>query len=129
MNAKPVLQLLLLSSVVLVLDILFLWLMRNYFNSQIRAVQGTNITMNFIAGGLCYLVIIGCIYKFIIMTDASILDAALLGWSIYLIYELTNKALLTNWSWLTVLIDGFWGGVVFATSTYIFRLLKTKFGL
>lgn len=129
MTTSHGLQLLLLAVVVLVLDLAFLWSMRSYFNSQIRAVQGSNMAMNYIAAGLCYLVIIGCIYRFIIMSGASILDAALLGWSIYLIYELTNKALFTNWAWLTVAIDGLWGGVVFAASTYIFRLLKTKMGI
>ena len=126
MITKMVVDLLLLSLVVLVLDIGFLWSMRSYFNAQIRAVQGSNMLMNYVAGGLCYLVIIGCIYRFIIMSDASILEAALLGWSIYLIYELTNKALFTNWTWTTVMIDGTWGGIVFAASTYLFRLLRKK---
>lgn len=126
MSTKTVVDLLLLSAIVLILDVAFLWSMRGYFNKQIREVQGSNMVMNYIAGGLCYLVIIGCIYRFVIMSSASILDAALLGWAIYLIYELTNKALFTNWAWTTVMIDGIWGGVMFAASTYLFRLLKKK---
>ncbi len=118
-------KILLLSAVVLVMDLGFLWSMRNYFNNQIRMIQGTDMNMNYLAAGLCYLVIIGCLYWFIINTDASILDAAVLGWSVYLIYELTNKALFNKWSWTTVMIDGIWGGILFGVSTYIFRVIKT----
>lgn len=117
-------EIFILAIIVLVIDLGFLFGMRNYFNNQIRLIQGSDLVMNYLAGGLCYLVIIGCLYKFIISTGASILDAALLGWSIYLIYELTNKALFSKWFWTTVIIDGLWGGVLFAISTYVFRAIK-----
>ncbi len=118
-----ILHVLLLSVILLVLDGVFLGSLKKYFNHQVRIIQGTDMKMNFIAAGLCYIVIIGCLYKFIIKTNASILDAAILGWSVYLIYELTNKALLTNWSWTTVMIDGVWGGILFGLGTYLYRLL------
>ena len=113
----------LLAVIMLVLDAVFLGSMRVYFNNQIRSIQGSGMQMNYVAAALCYLVITGCVYRFIIMTGASVLDAAILGWSVYLIYELTNKALFTNWTWTTVMIDGMWGGILFAASTYIYRRL------
>jgi uncharacterized membrane protein len=116
-------ELSILAFIMLVLDAVFLGSMRGYFNRQIRSIQGSGMQMNYVAAALCYLVITGCLYRFIIMTGASVLDAALLGWSVYLIYELTNKALFTNWSWTTVMIDGVWGGILFAASTYIYRRL------
>lgn len=119
-----VLDLLLLAVIILVLDAVFLGSLRNYFNNQVRKVQGSNLHMNYIAAVLAYIVIIGCVYRFVVLNNASLLDAALLGWSVYLIYELTNKAILNNWDWLTVLIDGLWGGVLFALTTYLFRLIK-----
>jgi len=118
-------EILLLSVIVLVLDFGFLISMKKYFNNQVRIIQGSDMKMNILAAVLCYVVIIGCIYKFIITTNASVLDAAFLGWSIYLIYELTNKALFANWSWKTVLIDGVWGGILFGISTYIIRKILT----
>jgi hypothetical protein len=118
-------DLLLLSIIILLVDLGFLWYMREYFNNQIRVIQGTNMMMNYLAAILCYLVIIACVYKFVILSGASILDAAMLGWSIYFIYELTNKALFNLWSWNTVLIDGIWGGILFAGSVYIYRVIKS----
>ena len=120
-------EILLLSAIILVMDLGFLWSMRNYFYGQIRMIQGTEMTMNYVASVLCYLVIIACVYKFVILSGASILDAALLGWSIYLIYELTNKSLFNKWSWTTVMIDGIWGGILFAVSAYIFKVIKSKY--
>ena len=119
-------EILLLSAIILVMDLGFLWSMRNYFNRQLRLIQGTDLTWNYLAAVLCYLVIIGCVYKFVILSGVSILDAALLGWSIYLIYELTNKALFNKWSWITVMIDGIWGGILFAVSAYIFKVIKSR---
>ncbi len=124
LDKKTVKSLAILSLVVLGLDAIFLATVRNYFNEQIRAIQGTDMQMNYIAAGLCYAVIIGAAYKFMILRpETTLWDAALLGWSIYLIYELTNKAIIRNWKWTTVLIDGTWGGILFALTLYIYRKL------
>lgn len=119
-----VVEIVLLAVIVLVLDFAFLGLMRNYFDNQIRVITGAGIKMNILAAILCYMVIIGCIFRFGIQYEFSILDSALLGWSVYLIYELTNKALFDKWSWTTVMIDGIWGGILFAASVYLFRLAR-----
>ena len=122
---KIITDLAILSLIVLGLDAIFLGSMRNYFNWQIRQIQGSNMQMDYIAAGLCYIVIIGAAYKFMVLRpETTLLDAALLGWSVYLIYELTNKALFRNWAWSTVLMDGMWGGVLFALTLYLFRLIR-----
>lgn len=115
-----------LAVIVLALDAVFLGLMRNYFNGQVRMVQGSDMKMDYLAAGLCYVVIIGAAYKFMVLRpESTIWEAAMLGWSVYLIYELTNKAILRYWSWTTVLIDGTWGGVLFALTLYIFRMINS----
>lgn len=43
---------------------------------------------------------------------------------IYGVYETTNYALFKNWSILTVIIDTLWGGLLFASTTYIVNLLR-----
>jgi len=122
---KTITDLALLALIVLGLDAIFLGSMRNYFNWQIRQIQGSGIQMDYLAAGLCYIIIIAAAYKFLILRpETTLLDAALLGWSVYLIYELTNKALFRNWAWSTVLMDGMWGGVLFALTLYLFRLIR-----
>ena len=68
---------------------------------------------------LCYIFLIFGLNYFIIKPGHSVKDAFLLGLLIYVVFETTNKALFSNWSWLTVLIDSLWGGILFATVTYI----------
>lgn len=112
----------LIAAISLVLDAVFLGSMTGYFKEQVRRVQGSDMQMNYLATGLVYVAIVGMIYKFLVLRkDATVWDAALLGWSTYLIYELTNKAIFTKWSWTTVLLDGFWGGILYAATFYLFR--------
>lgn len=122
---KMIKDLAILALIVLGLDVIFLGSMHNYFNWQVRMVQGSALQLDYLAAGLCYIVIIGAAYKFMILRpETTIWDAAILGWSVYLIYELTNKAILRNWAWTTVFLDGLWGGILFALTLYIFRLIR-----
>ena len=47
------------------------------------------------------------------------MDAFLLGLVIYGIYEFTNKAILTKWTYTTVVMDTVWGGILFASVTFL----------
>jgi len=47
-----------------------------------------------------------------------------LGIVIYGVYETTNYALLKDLSILTVIIDTLWGGLLFASTTYLVNLLR-----
>jgi uncharacterized membrane protein len=106
------------------IDSVYLNLISNYFTNQIKAVQGSPIKMNFLATLLCYIFLIFGINYFIIKPNRTIQDAFLLGLVIYGVFETTNKALLSKWSWLTVIIDTLWGGILFALTTYIVSLLR-----
>jgi len=93
-------------------------------SNQVKLVQGTPIKMNLLAAALCYVFLVFGIYYFIIKPKRSVNDAFLLGIVIYSVYELTNLAILSKWSVFTVLIDTLWGGVLFATTTYLVRALS-----
>ena len=122
---KMIKDLAILALIVLGLDVIFLGSMHNYFNWQVRMVQGSALQLDYLAAGLCYIVIIGAAYKFMILRpETTIWDAAILGWSVYLIYELTNKAIFRNWASTTVFLDGLWGGILFALTLYIVRLIR-----
>ena len=117
--------LLLVSAIVFVtIDFVYLNVMKGYFDNQIKRVQGSPIKMNFLGAALCYILLILGINYFIIKPRKSVSDAFLLGIIIYGVYETTNLALLKNWSILTVIIDTLWGGLLFATTTYIVNLLR-----
>ena len=118
------LQYLLTAIIFVVLDGLYLNLIKDYFNKQIKAIQGSDIKVNIIAVGITYVFLIFGINYFIIQKNRSVKDAALLGLVIYAVYEFTNLSLFKNWSYLTAFIDTLWGGILFALTTYIVDLLR-----
>jgi uncharacterized membrane protein len=119
------LKLLIISAIVFVfIDSAYLYLIKNYFANQIKIVQGSPMKINLTATLICYLILIFGINYFIIQSNRSVQDAFLLGLLIYGVFETTNMALFTKWAWLTVLMDTLWGGVLFALTTSIVKVIK-----
>jgi uncharacterized membrane protein len=121
------LQYLVAAIIFVVLDGIYLNLIKGYFNSQIKKIQGSDIKINMIATGITYIILIFGINYFIIQRHRSVKDAALLGFIIYGVYEFTNMALFKDWSILTVIIDTTWGTVLFALTTAIIYKLEMFF--
>ena len=114
----------LLAAVLLVvLDSVYLNLVKSYYNYQIKSVQGSDLKINLLAAILCYVFLVFGLNYFIIRENKSVLDAFLLGLTIYAVYELTSMALLKKWFWLTVIMDTTWGGILFALTTYFVYLI------
>lgn len=115
----------LISAIVFViLDYLYLGLMKVYFEKQVQLVQGSPLKVNLLGAIICYIFLITGLNYFIIKPNRSVMDAFLFGLVIYAVYETTNLALFTKWSWLTVFMDTLWGGILFALTTLIVRNLK-----
>jgi uncharacterized membrane protein len=114
-----------LSAIIfVVLDFFYINLTKNYFANQISKIQGSQMNVNFLGAALCYIILIFGLNYFIIEPKKSVYDAFFLGILIYGVYETTNYSLFKNWSILTVLIDTLWGGVLFATTTFIIQQLR-----
>lgn len=107
--------------IVLLLDFIYMQIIYNKFNNLIINVQNSPIKLNIIGAILCYPLIIFMLYYFIIKEDKSILDAFILGFCTYGIYETTNLSLLNNWDINITLIDTIWGGILYALTTYIIK--------
>lgn len=117
--------LMLISAILfIVIDMIYLNLMKNYFSKQIQSVQGSPIKMRVLGAAICYIFLIIGLNYFIIKPNRSVSDAFLLGIVIYGVYETTNYALLSKWSMLTVILDTLWGGVLFAVTTYLTNLFR-----
>ena len=116
---------LLISAIILIsIDFVYLNVIKGYFESQIQKVQGSKLEVNFLGVALCYIFLIAGLNYFIIKPNKSVNDAFLLGLVIYGVYETTSYALFKNWSMITVIIDTLWGGLLFASTTYIVNMLR-----
>jgi uncharacterized membrane protein len=115
--------LLTITVVLLGLDAIYLYAMRNLFEDQIKAVQGSPLQLNLVGAILCYILLVGGLYYFIIKDKRSILDAFLLGIVVYGVYGTTNMAIIKKWKYQTVITDMIWGGILFASTTYIIQYI------
>ena len=116
---------LLISAILFVcIDAIYLNLMKGYFNAQVKNIQGSPIQLNFVGALITYIFLIYGLNYFIISKNKSVNEAFLLGIVIYGVYEFTNLSLLKNWHILTTILDTTWGGVLFASTTYIVYKIK-----
>jgi uncharacterized membrane protein len=122
-------KLLLTAIVFVIVDGIFLSMMKPYFENQVKLVQGSGIKVNITATILCYVFLIFGIYYFIIQPNKSVQDAFLFGIVVYAVYETTSRALLTKWKWSTVFIDTLWGGILFALTTWVMKKMVKLVGL
>jgi|SaaInlStandDraft_2_1057019.scaffolds.fasta_scaffold311605_1 uncharacterized membrane protein len=97
------------------------------FNKTIKNIQGSDLKLNYLGVILCYICLSLVFYGFIIQQDKSVMEAFILGFLIYGIYETTNLATIKNWPLKLLIVDTIWGGVLFGISTYIFRYIETMF--
>ena len=121
---KEIVKFILIYILLIIFDAIYFMFVKNLFDIQIRAVQGSSIKIDIVAFLLCYIFIAFALYYFVIREKKSVLYAFLLGISIYAIYELTNKAILNNWKWSTVLLDTVWGGILFVTVFKALNIIK-----
>lgn len=112
--------------VLLLVDSLYLSLTRDYFGIQVLEIQKKPLQLNMVATALSYFFILIGIYYFILRENRGLMDAFLLGLVIYMTFDATNKAIFDDWKWKTLLLDGIWGGILFATTTYIVNFISAN---
>jgi uncharacterized membrane protein len=118
----------LLSAIIFViLDGMYINLIKDYFNTQIKSVQGSDMKINIIATGIVYIFLIFGLNYFIIQKNKNVKDAFILGLVIYAVYEFTNLALLKNWKVTTAMVDTLWGGLLFGSTTFFVNKLTHLF--
>ena len=118
-NNQQISKILITAVIFVAIDAIYLNIIKDFFSNQIKLVQGFNIKMNYLATVICYVFLVFGINYFIIKPKRSIYDAFVLGIVIYGVFETTNMALFSKWSWMTVIIDTLWGGVLFGLTTLI----------
>jgi len=114
-------DIILLAVIFVLVDAGFLYLMSNNFQNMVKKIQGSPLKMKLIPTFACYIVLVSSLYYFVIHKKGSYLDAFLLGFFIYAVYETTNMAIFKDWSISVGLIDLTWGGFLFLITTYLYK--------
>ena len=119
-------QIIISAIVMLALDIVYLNLFKDYFNTVVTNIQGSPIELDYYATIGCYIVMVLGINYFILRENKGYLDAFFLGLLIYSVFDLTTKAILKNWEYKAVIIDSLWGGTLFAITTIVTKKIIEK---
>jgi uncharacterized membrane protein len=109
----------LISAILFVsIDSIYLSFIKDYFNQQVKIIQGHHIRFNMTAAIITYIFLIYGLDYFIISKKKSVLNAFIFGLVMYGVYEFTNLTIFSDWHWKTAFIDTLWGGILFSTTTF-----------
>jgi uncharacterized membrane protein len=107
-----------ISSIIFVsLDFLYLYSFRKTFERQVEKIQGYPLSLNILPAILCYFILIGGLYFFVLRENKKWFYASILGFVIYGVYDTTTLALLKDWDWKIGVLDTVWGTLLFTLTT------------
>jgi len=107
------------SLVLLALDYIYLSNVKSLYATQIVKIQRVVMKVKLLPAIVCYALLIIALNYFILRTHRPILEAFLLGFIIYGVFDATNYAIFKKWDLLLAISDTIWGGVLFALTTYL----------
>lgn len=110
--------------VVLCLDSVYLGLLGPHFKKLIASIQHEKMTLNYVAAGACYMLLCLMIAKFVITDRLGDLEAFLLGFCSYALFDLTNMAVFKKWDPVLSIIDMVWGGCLFFLTGKVVRAIS-----
>jgi len=119
-NFKLISKLSFILICLLLLDSLYIGIQLKYFNKLYLSIQKSPLKINGLGVILCYIFLVGLLYYFILSQKKSILDAFILGFAVYGVYETTNYSTITKWPLYLLFVDTLWGGILFALTTWAY---------
>lgn len=110
----------------LVIDAFYLGFTRGIWDLQVASVQRVSMQPRILGAVVCYLLMTGGLWYFILRDRRTVGEAMLLGFVIYGVFDSTNYAIFKKWQWQNALMDTIWGGVLFGITTQVVYLFTTK---
>ena len=106
---KEIKEIVILGIIFILIDAIYLKLMSSHFNTLVTNIQNQEqMEFRIFPAILCYIFLIIGLQYFIISKEQSVMDAAILGWVIYGVYETTNAAIFKKWDYFSLTIDTIW---------------------
>ena len=112
--------------VIVLIDLVYLYLIKSKFKEMVKSIQIIPLKMNYIGAIIAYLFLSIGLHKFIIEPKKDLNEAFLLGIVIYGVFEGTSMAIFQNWDIKILLVDIFWGGTLFYLSAMVYRYYNKK---
>lgn len=122
MELKNIIKLCIIFTLI---DYIYLSTMSSHFKDLVKKIQkGEDMEFRMTPAVFCYIFLIYGLYYFVLSKDGDYKDAFVLGTVIYGVFETTNAAIFKDWDLKSIIIDTIWGGILYALTTYLFKLIK-----
>jgi uncharacterized membrane protein len=105
--------------ILLALDFIYLNITKSIFEKQVFKIQHIIMNVKLFPAILCYIFLVIGLNYFILQKQGTILEAFLLGFIIYGVFDSTNLAIFQKYNWNVAIMDMVWGGILFALTTWI----------
>lgn len=119
-------NLFIVSSILLVIiDSVYIFMVgKPVFEKTVMAIQKSVLSINMPSAIFTYILMAIILNYFIISSNKPALDAFILGFCAYGIFDFTNMAIFKNYNLKTAIIDTLWGAILFYTVTVITYKIK-----
>tara|TARA_B100001057_G_C22515939_1_gene819891 strand:- start:38 stop:412 length:375 start_codon:yes stop_codon:yes gene_type:complete len=107
------------AAILLALDFIYLNITKSIFEKQVFKIQHITMNVKLFPAILCYILLVIGLNYFILQKQGTILEAFLLGFIIYGVFDCTNLAIFQKYNWNVAIMDMVWGGILFALTTWI----------
>lgn len=121
-----IVHIILLFIILIIIDIIWLSLVKNKYFNMIYNIQKENVVINYYSVFITYIIMAFGVYYFtknIKSKKEKILNAFIFGIISYGIYDFTNGALLKNWDFKLAILDTIWGGILMASTIYVYSFI------
>jgi uncharacterized membrane protein len=123
---KVAIHILLLGAIMFVLDAVYLHINHKMILPVYQSIQGSPITIRYSSAIVCYLIMTFGLYYFIIREHKTTLEAFLLGLFVYGVYDTTTFAIFQKYTLEFTVMDMLWGGILFASTTFLYYYITHK---
>ena len=119
---KEIPKVLIVAIVLFLIDLVYLSTIgAKPFVKMVSKIQNKPVKVNLFSAGFTYILLIAALYFFIIKNNLGYLDAFVLGFIIYGVFDFTNMALFSKYDLMIGIQDTVWGGILFVISLFIYK--------
>tara|TARA_B100000925_G_C21881019_1_gene418490 strand:+ start:344 stop:718 length:375 start_codon:yes stop_codon:yes gene_type:complete len=113
MEAKTLIEIAKITVLMVVIDSLYLFFIKNRYGQMIANIQKSPMNVKICGAVLSYSMVVAGFYIFGYRENLSATKTFLLGFIMYGLYETTSYALFDNWEIWALIIDSLWGGLLY----------------
>ncbi len=116
-------NILLIFVILILIDLIWLNLIKDKYAEQILKIQNQEMTINYLSALIVYALLAIGLYnvtKNEVDTLSKVKTGALIGLVTYGVYDFTNGAIFKDWDFKLGIMDTIWGSILCGSTMYVY---------